>query len=123
MKSVRFTLIFPEEKVVLVQATLMKDSCQLWLGCPDGGNVSMTNMTAAMSSRFGDAPISTTLVNSGDESQDGFSESISQKLAKKLNAQIFVHCSLPLTYQSLIPAIEQELVSKIGPLLRSGGKE
>ena len=110
-------MVFPEEKVVLVQATLMKDSCQLWLGCAEGGSESMTNMTAAMNSRFGNAPISTMLVNSGEESQDGFSESISQKLAKKLNAQVFVHCSLPPMYQNLIPAIERELVTKLGPLL------
>ena len=117
MESKRFVLTFEDEKVVLVQATVMKDSCQLWLGSPESGSVSLGNMTVAMNSRFEDAPISTTLVNSGEEIQDSFSDSIGQRLANKLNAQVFVHCSLPQSYQSLISSLEVELCSKLGPLL------
>jgi hypothetical protein len=116
MDTKRYTLTFPESKVVLVQVTLMKDSCQIWLGSADSGVV-MNNMTASMSTRFGNAPMSTSLVSSGDEAQDSFSDSISAKLAHKLKAQVFVHCSLPPTYEALIPGIEQELSSLLPPLL------
>ena len=74
-------------------------------------------MTVAMNTRFDNAPISTTLVTSDEEMKDGFSDSIGQKLAKKLDAQVFVHCSLPQSYQFLVPVIEQELCSKLTPLL------
>lgn len=112
----RFSASF-DDKVVLIQLTVMKNSCQIWLGSPDTGTVAMNNVVVSMNTRFESLPLTTQLISSGEESQDSWGESLSQKLAKKLNSQVFVHCSLPSSYEGVIFSLEQELLQRLPALL------
>ena len=102
----RFVATF-DDKIVTIQATIMKETYRIWLGSPDSGSISLSNMTVSMNTRFDSLPLTTQLLSSGEEVQDSWSESLSQKLAKKLNAQVFVHCSLPASYDDILSKLEK----------------
>ena len=111
----RFVATF-DDKIVTIQATIMKETYRIWLGSPDSGSISLSNMTVSMNTRFDSLPLTTQLLSSGEEVQDSWGESLSQKLAKKLNAQVFVHCSLPATYDDIISKLEKELLTRLPDL-------
>ena len=112
----RFIATF-DDKSVAIQLTTMKNTAQIWLGTRESGDVSLSNMTVSMNTRFESLPLTTQLLSSGEEGQDSWGESLSQKLAKKLNAQVFVHCSLPVTYEGVISKLEQELLTRLPDLM------
>jgi hypothetical protein len=112
----RFVATF-DEKAVTIQVTKMNKTYQIWLGTPDSGTLSLSNMTVSMNTRFDSLPLTTQLLSSGVEVQDSWGESLSQKLAKKLNSQVFVHCSLPASYDGIIFKLEQELMTRLPDLI------
>jgi hypothetical protein len=97
------------EQVVLAQVMFLKDSFHIYLTSPSSDHA-MSNLSAAMSTRFEPMPISSNLFMSESVTADAWGTSIGQKLAKRSNAQVFVSCNLSAEHEGIIQELEQELM-------------
>ena len=88
----------------------MQGSYLIWVG---SANASMANLDVAMCSDMDAIPVTSTLLGSGT---DGVGRSISQRLALKLKAQVFVSYNLPTSMPHLQDAVEKKLFEQVGML-------
>ena len=92
------------------QILVMQGSYLIWVG---SANASMANLDVAMCSDMDAIPVTSTLLGSGT---DGVGRSISQRLALKLKAQVFVSYNLPTSMPHLQDAVEKKLFEQVGML-------
>jgi len=104
--------------VVLCQVTAMKNSLYVYLTVPDGPQL-MNNLSAAMGTRYDTMPISTHLIPSNDNVCDQWGESVGQKLAKRLKAQVFVSCNLTPDFEPIMQELEINLIKEMSANLSS----
>eukprot|EP00802_Teleaulax_amphioxeia_P027018 Tamp_28233.p1 GENE.Tamp_28233~~Tamp_28233.p1 ORF type:complete len:141 (+),score=32.31 Tamp_28233:295-717(+) len=92
------------------QIIAMKDCYMIWIG---SGNPSFANLDVAMCSNLDSMPVTSSLMSSGTE---GVGSSLSQRLAMKLKAQVFVSYNLPTSMPNLQEAVEKTLFEKVKAL-------
>jgi len=82
----------------------------VWVG---SANASFTNLDVAMCSKLDSMPVTSTLMGSTTE---GVGSSLSQRLAIKLKAQVFVSYNLPTSMPALQEAVEKKLFEEVRTL-------
>lgn len=109
------------EHIVIASIMCMEKSYHVYLSTPGrseqagtgaGGHM-LGNLSASMKTRYDHMPIVTQLINSDNAVNDEWGISIGQKLALRLNAQMFISCHLPSSYECIIQCLEQELIKTL----------
>ncbi|CAH0552114.1 unnamed protein product [Brassicogethes aeneus] len=95
------------DKKIVFQVVKMKDSTLIYIN--DKDNLSLTDLSLSVASRFNNTPIGTTLVGSALQ---GVSQGFAAKLSRKLKKSVFLSCNLEED-RMLIPVVEKELFSEI----------
>jgi hypothetical protein len=106
----RLTLDFNHgESLVNVCIQKMEGTVHISLFAPSAGP-HLENLICAMKTPYSEMPAATALIGSESVQSDGWATSLGQKLARRLNIQLLVSCSLPPQYEGLFPYVERELL-------------
>ena len=84
---------------------IMEMSCYIWLGCQNEP-CKMSSLATAIPTRFSGTPLSTTLLNDGNDS----SSDMAQRLAQKFGIQVYLSYNLPPSYDMHALLIDRAII-------------